>query len=274
MKIVHFSFVLCWLGWSGVFAQTTHPLLLQMQELAQKVDYGSYRIVAREQYPYSKDTVEYRGDCAFSRFEHLDGKPGIRFDVQMETHYPGQINHNRTVFDGFYKYDFRSDTMVMLYDSRELGDEYVMRGLQYFFFVPLLLHPGEVQKFLGPDKYLGTPPYQTLDDTLVNGVSCHWVGADWSLDTAGAITEHIRFGLSKTTGLPVYFSQVEETRPEQNNAPLQRRTLQISVENWSSALPVNSFYVDWPSLPATYEVRHFHDCYHKDLLRSRDLPGL
>lgn len=274
MKHILSGLILFWSGYSAASAQTAHPLLLTMQDKAERTTCGSYRIVAKERYPYSKDTIVYRANCAFSRFEHLDGKPGIRFEVDMETQLPGQTDRNRSVFDGFMKYDFRSDTMVMLYDCRELGDEYVLRGLQNFFFVPLLLHPGQVQKYLGPDKYFGTPPYQTLADTLIGATPCHWVGADWALDTTGVLWEHLRFGISKATGLPVFFSHEEENRTEVKNNSLQRRSLEIRVEDWSPALPVKSFYVDWPSLPPSYEVRHFHDCYHKDLLRARDLPGL
>jgi hypothetical protein len=256
------------------FAQTTHPLLLKMQENAERVEYGSYVIEAHEQYPYSKDTIFYRGHCAFSRFEHLDGKPGIRYEVEMETKYPGLTNQQRIVFDGRMKYDLRGDTLAMLYDNRELGDEYALRGLKHFFFIPLLLHPSQTQKFMGPDKHLGTPPYETLGDTIIGKTPCTLVGADWVLDTAALIRQHIRFGLSKKTGLPVYFSHVVETRSENPKTPPRIHRLEIKVDDWSTALPLNSFYVDWPSLPPSFEVRHFHDCYHRELLRPRNEPEL
>lgn len=262
-------------GYHWGLAQTTHPLLQQMLEKARAVDYGSYRIVAREHYPYSTDTIVYRGRCAFSRFEHFDGKPGIRYDVDMETRQPRQSPfQERMVFDGMMKYDFRSDTLVMLYDSREVDEDYIMRGLQYFFFIPMLLHPGQVQKFLIRDKYLGKPPYETLPDTLIGGTPCHLVGADWAVDTASTIWEHIRFGINANTGLPVYFSHTEETLATTKNQSTQRRGLEIQVEDWTPELPVNSFYVDWTGLPATFEVRHFHDCYNRELLRSRNQTGL
>ena len=272
MRILITSFLLacCFLG----FAQTTHPLLVKMQQQAEAVEYGSYRIEAFEQYPYSKDSIFYKGTCAFSRFEHLDGKPGIRFEVEMETQYPGLTNQQRVVFDGRMKYDLRGDTLAMLYDNRELGDEYALRGLQQFFFIPLLLHPGQTKKFLGPDKYLGTPPYETLGDTVIGKTTCTVVGADWALDTAEINWQHIRWGLSKQTGLPVFFSHVAETRPEDPKLPVKYHRLGIRVDEWSQALPLNSFYVDWPSLPSSFEVRHFHDCYHRELLRPRDQPEL
>lgn len=259
---------------SAAIAQTTHPLLVQMQEKARSVEYGSYRIVAKEHYPYSSDTILYRANCAFSRFEHFDGKPGIRYDVEMETQQPNQTIQQRMVFDGFIKYDLRSDTLLMLYDSRELGDDYVLRGLQHFLFVPLLLHPYQVQHFLGPDKMLGTPPYGTLGDTVIGNTPCRWVGADWASDSAGIVLQHIRFGLSVATGLPVYFSHEEETVQEMKNKSNRKRSLEIRVEEWSPALPMNVFYIDWQSLPASFEVRHFHDCYNRELLRSRSMPGL
>lgn len=255
-------------------AQTNHPLLLQMREKALALDYGSYRLVAKEHYPYSSDTILYRADCAFSRFEHFDGKPGIRFEVEIETQPPRQMFQQHVVFDGQIKYDFKGDSLVMLYDSRELGDEYTLRGLQHFFFIPLLLHPGPVQKFLGPDKYLGTPPYQTMGDTLIGNIPCHLVGADWALDTSNLIWQHIRFGISKISGLPIYFSHVDETKSEMKNKSTQRRSLEIRVEEWSQALPFNSFYVDWFGLPPGVEVKQFYDCYNKPTLRPRNQPGL
>lgn len=257
------------------FAQTTHPLLVEMQEKAERVEYGSYSIEAREQYPYSKDTIFYRGQCAFSRFEHFNGKPGIRFDVDMVTEYPSLSRKQRFVFDGRMKYELRDDTLALIYDNRELGDEYVLRGVKHFFFIPLLLHPEETQKFLGPDKLLGTPPYETLGDTLIGETPCTLIGADWALDSLEINWQHIRFGLSKKTGLPVYFSHVSETRPEENpKAPTKFHRLEIRVKDWSAALPLNNFYIDWPSLPSSFEVRHFHDCYHRELLRPRNQPEL
>lgn len=257
------------------FAQTTHPLLLQMLEKAEAVDYGSYRITASEQYPYSKDTIFYTGHCAFSRFEHLDGKPGIRYDVDMETRHPHQLNRLRYVFDGRMKCELRNDTLALLYDGRALGDEYVLRGLSNFFFIPLMLHPEQVRKYLGPDKYLGTPPYETLGDTLIGKTPCTLVGANWSLDSTDQIRQHILFAISKESGLPVYFKHLTETRSEdQQAAPPQKHRLEIRVEDWTRALPVNSFYIDWPSLPPSFEVRHFYDCYNRELLRPRNQPQL
>lgn len=256
------------------FAQTTHPLLVQMREKALALDYGSYHLVAKEHYPYSKDTIVYRADCAFARFEHFDGKPGIRYEVDIETQQPRQVFRQRIVFDGQIKYDFKGDSLVMLYDRHELGDEYTLRGLQHFFFIPLLLHPAQVQKFLGPDKYLGTPPYQTLGDTLIGNIPCHLVGADWALDTSNLLWQHLRFGISKASGLPIYFSHVDETRSEIKNNSTQRRSLEIRVQEWSPALPINSFYVDWIGLPPGIEVKQFHDCYNKPTLRPRNQPGL
>lgn len=264
-----------WLCWHiPGFAQTTHPLLVEMQEKARALDYGSWRLVAKENYPYSSDTLVYRAGCAFARFEHFDGKPGIRFEVQIETNTPRLLFQQHVVFDGQIKYDFKGDSLVMMYDSKQLGDEYTMRGLQHFFFIPLLLHPGQVQKFLGPDKYLGTPPYQTRGDTIIDNIPCHWVGADWALDTAALLWQHIRFGISKNSGLPVYFSHVDETKSETPQKKPHRRTLEIRVEEWSPALPLNSFYVDWFGLPPGIEVKQFYDCYHKETLRPRNQPGL
>ena len=259
---------------SSGFAQTNHPALVRMQEKAAAVEYGAYRITASEQYPYSKDTIFYSGHCAFSRFEHFDGKSGIRYEVEMETRYPTQTIHKRSVFDGRLKHDLHSDTLVLIYDSRELGDEYVLRGLQHFFFIPLLLHPDQLKKYLGPDKLLGTPPYQTLGDTTLGEIPCTLVGADWPLDSAELNWQHIRFGISKRTGLPVYFSHVTETRSEYHQNAPQKHRLEIRVEDWSPAQPINSFYMDWPGLPPTFEVRHFHDCYHRELLRERNQPDL
>lgn len=255
-------------------AQTTHPLLLAMQQKAEQVEYGSYYIEAREQYPYSKDTLFYRGHCAFARFEHFDGKPGIRYEVEMESKYPTQTLHQRQVFDGRIKYDLRNDTLALLYDCVALGDEYVLRGLQHFFFLPLLLHPEQTKKYFGPDKYLGTPPYETLGDTVIDHMPCTLVGADWALDTANINIQHIRFGISKASGLPVYFYHATETRSEDAQVPAQKHRLEIRVSEWSPALPINSFYVDWPTLPSGYEVRQFYDCYHRDLLRPRNQPDL
>lgn len=256
------------------FSQTTHPLLLDMQEKARAVDYGSWRLVAREHYPYSKDTIVYRAECAFARFEHLDGKPGIRFEVQVEAQPDRPFFQQHVIFDGQIKYDFKGDSLVMLYDSREHGEEYTLRGLQYFFFIPMLLHPGQIQKYLGPDKYLGTPPYQTLGDTVIGGIPCHWVGADWALDTSNLLVQHLRFGISQYSGLPVYFCHVDETKSDPPNRQPHRRTIEIRVEEWSPALPLNSFYVDWFGLPSGVEVKQFHDCYHKETLRPRHQQGL
>ena len=255
-------------------AQTNHPLLLQMLEKAEAVEYGSYFIEAQEQYPYSKDTIFYQAHCAFSRFEHFDGSPGYRYEVELETRYPGLTNHQRLVFDGRTKYDLRNDTLATLYDSRELGDEYTLRGLQHLFFVPLLLHEGQVKKYLVHDKILGTPPYETLGDTLIGEIPCTLVGADWAPDSAGVNPQHIRFALSKATGLPVYFCHIAETKPEHEEAPMQKHRLEIRVQDWSVALPLNSFYIDWPSLPPTFEVRQFYDCYRRELLRERNQPDL
>ena len=109
----------------------------------------------------------------------------------------------------------------------------------------------------------------------MNGkTTCTVVGADWALDTAEINWQHIRWGLSKQTGLPVFFSHVAETRPEDPKLPVKYHRLEIRVDEWSQALPLNSFYVDWPSLPSSFEVRHFHDCYHRELLRPRDQPEL
>ena len=255
-------------------AQTDHPLLLRMLDNAEAVEYGSYRITASEQYPYSKDTIFYRAHGAFSRFEHFDGKPGIRYEVELETQFPSQTNYLRSIFDGRIKHDMHSDTLVLLYDTRQLGNDYELRGLKYVFFIPLLLHPEPTRKYFGPDKVLGIPPYQTLGDTLIGDTPCTLVGADWAPDTAGLNWQHIRFGISKRTGLPIYFYHTTETRTESEQAAPQKHRLEILVEEWSQALPINSFYLDWPSLPSTYEVRTFYDCYNREIVRPRSQPGL
>ncbi|TNE68466.1 MAG: hypothetical protein EP344_01330 [Bacteroidetes bacterium] len=272
MRLFLPAFILTYLG--TVTAQTAHPLLLEMQQKAKAVEYGSYRIEAREQYPYSKDTIFYDGNCAFTRYEELDGSEGLKYEVDMTTRYPGLQVAQHLVFDGRMKLDLRNDTLALLYDSRELGEEYILRGLQHFFFIPLLLHEEQTKKYLGPDKYLGTPPYQTLGDTLIGQTACTLVGADWTLDTAGVNWQHLRFGISKASGLPVFFSQVSETRPENEKAPVKKHRIEIRVEEWSKALPIQSFYIDWPGLPPTFEVRHFHDCYNRELLRPRNQPDL
>ncbi|MBL7775852.1 MAG: hypothetical protein JNK89_07595, partial [Saprospiraceae bacterium] len=195
-------------------AQTGHPLLRQMLKTAEKVEYCTYRIEAQEQYAYSKDTIFYTGDCAFSRFEQLDGSPGFRYEVELEARYPGLTNRSRLVFDGRTKYELRNDTLALLYDSRSLGDEYTLRGLQHLFFIPLLLHEGPVKKYLVHDKTLGMPPYETLGDTLLGNIPCTLIGADWAPDSAGGAQHHLRFALSKATGLPIYFSHFSETKPE------------------------------------------------------------
>lgn len=268
-----FNLVLFLIFSCAAAAQTKHPLLLEMQKKAAAVEYGSYYIEAQEQYPYSKDTIFYQGHCAFSRFENFDGSPGFRYEVDMETRYPGLTNKQRLVFDGRTKIELRNDTLATLYDSRELGDDYTLRGLQHLFFVPLMLHEGQVKKYLVYDKNLGTPPYETLGDTLIGKIPCTLVGADWAPDSTGNL-QHIRFGLSKATGLVVYFSHLAETTPEHAEAPIQKHCLEIRVQEWSAALPVNSFYIDWPSLPPTFEVRQFYDCYHRELLRPRNQPDL
>ena len=274
IKAVFATTTLCLALAGGGLAQTTHPLLVRMQEKARLVDQGSYRLMVKEHYPYSTDTILYRAECAFSRFEQLDGKPGIRYEINLETQYPKQTLQQHIVFDGQVRHDFKGDTLVMLYDSRELGEEFTLRGLQHFFFIPLLLQQEVVQKYLGPDKYLGTPPYETLADTLVDGVPCHLVGADWPLDTSGLLWQHLRFGISQTSGLPLFFSQVEETKEVQKNNSIQRRSLMIRLDNWSTEIPMNSFYVDWLGLPPGIEVKRFHDCYHKETIRPRNQPGL
>ncbi|MEQ1746234.1 MAG: hypothetical protein ABMA02_12465 [Saprospiraceae bacterium] len=258
------------------FAQTQHPLLLMMLEKAEAVEHGSYRITASEQYPHSKDTIFYTGHCAFSRFEHFDGKPGIRYDVDMVTRFPTVTNHLRFVFDGRMKCELRNDTLALLYDARTLTDDYVLRGLGHFFFIPLLLHPDQVHKYFGPDKYLGIPPYETLGDTMIGQTPCTLVGAYWAVDTAELNWHQIIFAINKESGLPVYFKHVTETRPEgqEANAVPQKHRLEIRVEAWKRALPVNSFYIDWPSLPPSFEVRHFYDCYNRELLRPRNQPQL
>lgn len=268
---VFFALLVCSIP---VIAQTDHPLLLRLLDQAAAVEYGSYRITASEQYPYSKDTIFYRGHGAFSRFEHFDGKPGIRYEVEMETKFPSQTNYLRSIFDGRIKHDLHSDTLVLLYDTKMLGSEYELRGLKYFFFIPLMLHPESVKKYYGPDKDLGVPPYQTLGDTLIGNTPCTLVGADWTPDTAGLHWHHIRFGISKTSGLPVFFRHTTETRTDNQQAVPHKHRLEILVEDWSQALPINSFYLDWPSLPSTYEVRQFYDCYRRDVMRPRSQPGL
>lgn len=260
-----FILLLCW---QGLAAQTAHPLLLQMQEKAAAIPYGSYRLTVKEHYLNQRDTNRYFANCAFYRFQKADGEPGLRFDLEITGHAGGGIHQQRIVFDGQEKFDFRGDTLAMIYDTRALGAEFTFRGLQNFFFVPMLLHTGQAQRFLGPDRFLGTPPYRTAGDTLIGQTPCRAVAAEWIADSASTSTQYLAFYLDKKTGLARRFVHLEWSN-EGPNPPRVLHFFEISVEEFTFELPYQSFYVDWPSLPAGMEVRRYYDCQFKELLRPR-----
>lgn len=249
-------------------AQTTHPLLRQMRDKADALPYGSFRLTIKEHYRGQNDTSRYYATCAFYRFPQANETQGMRFDISIEGHAGGTVHQQRIVFDGTEKCEFRGDTLAMLYDTRALGKEYVFRGLQNFFFVPLFLHDGQVRRFLGPDKFLGTPPYCTLADTLIGRNPCHTVAAEWKPDTSTATVQHLAFYQDARTGLVRRFVNMEWL---DNTTPANRMLhfFEITVEDFSGELPYNSFYVDWPGLPAGMEVRRYHDCQYKELIRPR-----
>lgn len=77
----------------------------------------------------------------------------------------------------------------------------VARVGDIFRVLSLLLHPYQVQRFLGPDKTLGHAALlETLGDTVIgNG---RWVGADWGERHGRHRAPTHPFGLSTVTGLP------------------------------------------------------------------------
>ncbi len=255
-------------------AQTKHPLLVQMRDNAAALPYGSYRLSVKEHYRGQNDTSRYFATCSFFRYKKTNDAPGLRFDIQIEGHAGGAVHQQRIVFDGTEKFEFRADSLAMIYDTRELGEEFIFRGLQNFFFVPLFLHEGQVQRFLGPDKFLGTPPYHTAADTVIGRTPCHAVVAQWIADTASTTTQYLAFFQDQKTGLVKRFVNVEWIN---DNIPISRVShfFEITVEEFNPELPYNNFYIDWPGLPAGMEVRKYHDCQFKELIRSRQQqPGL
>lgn len=255
-------------------AQTTHSLLLQMREKAAAIPYGSYRLTVKEHYLNQRDTSRYFATCAFYRFQKPNDEPGLRFDLQVEGHAGGGVHQQRIVFDGQEKFDFRGDTLAMIYDTRALGAEFTFRGLQHFFFVPMLLHDGQAQRFLGPDRSWGTPPYRTGRDTLIGRTPCQTVVAEWVADSTSGNVQHLAFYVDRTSGLARRFVHLEWSN-EGPNPPRILHFFEINVEEFSTELPYQHFYVDWPSLPAGMEVRRYYDCQFKELLRPRQQqPGL
>lgn len=244
-------------------------MLLDMRARADALPYGSYRLTVKDHYLGQNDTSRYYATCAFYRFRKADDKPALRFDILVEGHAGGAVHNQRIVFDGTEKAELRGDTLAMLYDTRELGEDIVLRGLQNFFFVPLFLHQTQVQRFLGPDKFLGTPPYQTLPDTLIGRIPCHVVAARWSPDTASIAVQYLAFYQDARTGLVRRFVNMEYI--DDGIQPLRmQHYFEITVDELSGELPYNSFYIDWPGLPAGMEVRRYHDCQYKELIRPRN----
>lgn len=256
------------------FAQTQHPLLLQMQKKAASAPFGSYRLVVKEHYRNQRDTSRFFARCAFLRYAKPDDSPGLRFELDVEGHAGESVQQQRIVFDGVEKFEFRGDTLLMLYDTRELGESFVLRGLHHYFFVPLLLHDAPVRRFLGPDSYWGTPPYRTLADTLIGATPCRVVQAEWAPDSNDVAIQRLTFFLDKKTGLARRFVYLEWT-DKGPKAPVFMHYFEIDVAETSLQLPYNSFYIDWPSLAPTWMVKRYHDCQYKELLRGREeQPGL
>lgn len=268
----------CVLLASALTAQTLHPLLIAALDSAERVQHGSYRIRAIEKHAYSRDSIFHQGQVWFARFEHFDGRPGLRYEADLQTQYPSNLQHLRVVFDGRYKYTLFGDSLVQRYDLQRLDLEaHQFHNGTVFFFLPLLLHTPAVRKYYGPSKDLGVPPYQTLGDTLIGQTLCTLVGADWATEATAeeeARWRHIRFALEKHSGLPIYF-YYEFSRLGENSPPTPPTyLLRIAVDDYTPALPRNSFYLDWQALPKTYEVREFFDCYNREILRPRHFDGL
>ncbi len=263
---------------SLLVAQTTHPLLIAALDSAERLAYGSYRLSAVERHSYSKDSIFYRGHVAFSRFEHLDGRPGLRYEADVETQYPSSLQRLRIVFDGRFKYVLYGDSLAQRYDTQRLGLEtHQFHNGSLLFFIPMLLHTPSVNKYYGLSKEFGIPPYQTLGDTLIGKDACTLVVAHWTADDAEDehSTEHyVCFGIEKRSGLPIYFRYSSERKRARDYMPSVGYLLEIKVEELSTALPKNSFYMDWQGLPSTFEVREFYDCYNREILRPRMFEGL
>lgn len=280
-------------------AQVVHPLLIAALDSAERVPHGAYRIRAYEKYGFSKDTTFYRGQVSFARFEHLDGRPGLRYEAELEMQYPSSQQNLRVVFDGRYKYVLYGDSLAQRYDLQRLDPDQHQFSIGYvFFFVPLLLHEPTVRKYYGMRQDFGVPPYQTLGDTLIQKAPCALVGAQWAKTDTTNVTVHYKvlFGIEKRTGLPIYFRyrtwevrkkemyqqpvSEEETSPnpalwlDENDALLPGYVLEILVDTYTPALPRNSFYMDWQGLPKSYEVREFFDCYNREVIRPRLFEGL
>lgn len=282
-------------------AQVTHPLLIAALDSAERVPHGAYRIRAYEKYSFSKDTTFYDGQVAFARFEHFDGRPGLRYEAELETRYPTIQQSLRVVFDGRYKYVLYGDSLAQRYDLQRLDpDQHQFSHGYVFFFVPLLLHEPAVRKYYGMRQDFGVPPYQTLGDTLIQKFPCTLVGAQWEKTDTTNVTTHYKvlFGIEKRTGLPIYFryrtwevrrkgeayeqkisEKVENPSNlrhgfDDNDDALGGYVLEILVDGYTSALPRNSFYIDWQGLPKSYEVREFFDCYNREVIRPRLFEGL
>jgi hypothetical protein len=266
------------IGLPALKAQTMHPLLIAALDSAERVPHGSYRIRAIERHAYSRDTIFYRGEVSFMRFEHFDGRPGLRYEAHIETQYPTSRQQLRVVFDGRYKYTLYGDSLAQRYDLQRLDLEaHQFQHGSVFFFIPLLLHTPAVRKYYGQSQELGVPPYQTLGDTLVGQALCTLVGADWTAQT-GEEEElrwrQVRFGIDKRSGLPIYFRYRFGRVGEPSFTPPPTYLLEIVVETYTSTLPRNNFYLDWQALPKTFEVREFYDCYNREILRPRQFEGL
>ncbi len=269
--------LLLWAG-GALFSQTRHPLLIAALDSAERIPYGAYHIRAVEKHHYSKDTIFYLGRIWFERFEHLDGKPGLRYEADLETQYPSSLHRLRVVFDGRYKYSLYGDTLAQRYDLQRLDpDVHLFQNGTVFFFIPMLLHAPAVNRYYGQNRDFGTPPYQTLDDTLISNTPCILVGADWTTEANEAEEarwRHIRFGIDKQSGLPIYFRYQFGGIREPTTPSHSSYLLEIVVGHYDASPPKNSFYIDWQSLPKTYEVREFFDCYNREILRPRHFEGL
>lgn len=301
MKSGLFSGFLCvvMLLASKAEAQVTHPLLIAALDSAERVPHGAYRIRAYEKYGFSKDTTFYRGQVAFARFEHFDGRPGLRYEADLETQYPSGQQTLRVVFDGRYKYVLYGDSLAQRYDLQRLDPDQHQFSIGYvFFFVPILLHEPTIRKYYGMRQDFGVPPYRTLGDTLIQKAPCTLVGAQWAKTDTTSVTTHYKvlFGLEKRTGLPIYFRyrtwEVRKREPYEqqiaaeeapsgaahgfgdNDDVLRGYVLEILVDSYTPALPRNSFYMDWQGLPKSYEVREFFDCYNREVIRPRLFEGL
>ncbi|MCS6929403.1 MAG: hypothetical protein NZM43_07920 [Saprospiraceae bacterium] len=284
-----------------LMAQVTHPLLIAALDSAERVQYGSYRIRAIEKYSYGNDTIFHRGQVAFSRFEHFDGRRGLRYEADLSTKYPHSEQHAlHIVFDGRYKYVVYGDSLVQRYDLHRLDPEqYQFHHGYIFFFVPLLMHEPTVRKYYGMRQDFGIPPYQTLGDTLIGQKPCTLIGANWTkTDTSqGRLHYRVLFGIERHSGLPTYFRYrsweerhaKEEVMPKrQEEVPRDNLSawfaqeeslpssylLEIFVEDYTPTLPPNNFYLDWQGLPKSYEVREFYDCYNRQVIRPRLFEGL